>query len=227
MKLQEYLLSKEVQGKIAGLGRRTGLGGLTADYDKNVFNPAWGIDTQKILSPIRMPSAEVINEALNLYQTQFKKPSLTYFCLDFSGSMSGKGEKMLKEAMKTLLDQESARQYLLQSSSEDVTVVIPFSGNVISSWKITGNDPADMQKLLQEINSLQPGGSTDIYSPVIQAMEEIRNSNTDQYITSVVLMTDGESNTGKSFNDLQAAWKESGKDIPVFSILFGSASESS
>ncbi len=224
-KLQEYLLSKEVQDKIAGLGRRTGLGGLTADYDQNVFNPDWGIDTQKVLSPIRMPSAGVINEALNLYQTQFKKPSLTYFCLDFSGSMNGEGEKRLKEAMETLLDQESARQYLLQSSSEDVTVVIPFSGNVISSWKVTGNDPTDMEQLTQEINRLQPGGSTDIYSPVIQAMEEIRNSNTDQYITSIVLMTDGESNTGKSFNDLQAVWKESGKDIPVFSILFGSASE--
>lgn len=219
MKLQEYLLSKNVQDEIAGLG------GMAASYDKSVFNPDWGIDTQKILSPIRMPSAGVIEEALNLYQTQFKKPSYTYFCLDFSGSMRGNGEEMVKKAMRTLLDQDTARQYMLQSSKEDVVVIMPFSDHVFTKWKVEGNNPPDMDKLLQEAEGLTPGGSTDIYSPVIQAMEDIKNIDTDKYITSVVLMTDGESNTGKSFRDLQAEWEGLNKDIPVFSILFGNASE--
>lgn len=225
MKLQEYLLSEKVQAEIAGLGRRTGLGGVTSGYSQSVFNPDWGIDPQKILSPVRMPAAAVIKEALNLYQTQFKKPSYTFFCLDFSGSMGGNGEKMLKEAMRTLLDQESAKQYLLQSSKEDVTVVMPFSGQVLGSWKVEGNDPADLAELIREIDGFSPGGSTDIYSPVLQAVDRIRSIDTDKYIVSVVLMTDGESNTGSNLADLKAGWEALGKDIPVFSILFGSASE--
>lgn len=224
-KLQDYLLSEKVQAEIAGLGRRTGLGGVSASYSPSVFNPDWGIDTQKILSPIRMPSAAVIREALNLYQTQFKKPSYTFFCLDFSGSMGGNGERMLKEAMRTLLDQESAKQYLLQSSKEDVTVVMPFSDRVLGLWQVEGNDPAVLGDMLREIDAFSPGGSTDIYSPVIQAVDRIRSIDADKYIVSVVLMTDGESNTGSSFADLKSAWGALGKDIPVFSILFGSASE--
>ena len=38
-------------------------------------------------------------------------------------------------------------------------------------------------------------------------------------------MTDGESNTGKTFEDLEAAWKTYGRDIPVFLIKFGDASD--
>jgi Ca-activated chloride channel family protein len=37
-------------------------------------------------------------------------------------------------------------------------------------------------------------------------------------------MTDGESNYGKRFQDLEKAYKEMGMDVPVFSITFGKAS---
>ncbi len=35
----------------------------------------WGINTDRILSPIKLPTADVIMEALNLYQGEFRKPS--------------------------------------------------------------------------------------------------------------------------------------------------------
>lgn len=48
-----------------------------------------GIQLDQVLSPINYPQAPVILEALNLYQTQFKKPALTIYVLDYSGSMYG------------------------------------------------------------------------------------------------------------------------------------------
>ena len=59
-----------------------------------------------LLSPIKMPAADVLFECLNLYQTDFRKPSLTVYCLDYSGSMSGEGNEQLVQAMEQLLIQE-------------------------------------------------------------------------------------------------------------------------
>ena len=81
---------------------RTGFGGLVKNADLNIFNPDWGIQTEKPLVPIKFPSEDVIKEALTLYQMGFKKPSYTVFALDFSGSMSGDGEQELKKALSTL-----------------------------------------------------------------------------------------------------------------------------
>ena len=49
--------------------------------------------------------------------------------------MGGDGEEELKEALSTLLDQNKAKQYLLQSSDEDKVVVIPFNNSVIDIWE--------------------------------------------------------------------------------------------
>ena len=99
--VQEYLLSDKVQAEIEATGRRINAGGVSKE-NQDVFNSDWGIDTERILSPIQMPEAAVLTEALNIYQTSFKKPSLNIYCLDFSGSMSGTGEEQLKEAKEKL-----------------------------------------------------------------------------------------------------------------------------
>ena len=62
-------------------------------------------------------------------------------------------------------------------------------------------------------------------SPAIQGLQDILGQDSSRYIPAVILMTDGQSNTGKTFTDLQAAWSSGGRDIPVFAILFGDASE--
>ena len=225
-KLQEYLLSDEVQARISALGRRTGIGGVSSAFDKAVFNPAWGIDTSRILSPIRLPAADVILQALTLYQTEFRKPSLTVYCLDYSGSMAGNGSRQLKEAMGLLLDSEKSRQFLLQPGNDDLTVVIPFSDRVLDTWQQKGNDPQALAALLREITDLTPTGGTDIYTPVMEGLDRIAQMpDFDAYVPAVILMTDGHSNTGRSLRDLQADLHSLGKDIPIFSIMFGDASE--
>lgn len=225
--LQEYLLSKDVQSKILALGRRTGIGGAIPNADKSIFNPDWGINTIKTLSPIKYPSTEVIQEALNLYQSEFRKPSYMIFCIDYSGSMQwNNGNKEVKKAMELLLSSSEAKKYMLQLSPNDVVEVIPFSDRVLTKWKASGGDGNELKGLLKNVDDLGPNGGTDIYSPVIEAYKEFKSVDTDKYLPSIVLMTDGQSNTGKDLDDLKKVLGENSKDIPVFSISFGSADDS-
>lgn len=224
IKLQQYLLSEKVQQTIQDHGRRTGIGGISGDVDKKIFNPDWGIDVKRILSPVSIPEPKVISTALSLYQTAFRKPSFTVFCLDYSGSMYGEGQEALKNAMGMLLDRQRASEYLINTGDEDVTIIIPFSSRPIDVWMTRGNSQGELNGLLNRIRKRRPNGSTDIYSPVIAALEMIKKMSTEQYIPAVILMTDGESNYGKRFQDLEKAYKEMGMDVPVFSITFGKAS---
>src|SRR5690606_9020267 len=104
--------------------------------DISVFRPEWGIDVNRVIQPIRFPNSEVIGEALELYQTTFRRPSCTAYVLDFSGSMANNGEDDLKAAMRTLLDQNLAADYLLQGHPSDLSMVVVFSDYIINQFDI-------------------------------------------------------------------------------------------
>lgn len=231
-KLQEHLLSSEIQDEIQKLGRRTGLVGMDISIaNRDVFNQDWGIDTRKVISPIRFPSANVIRESLRLYQTAFRKPSFTVYAIDFSGSMEGDGEKQLKDAMRILLDPNESSRYMLQPSPNDVTYILPFNHQIINEYNSIGNDSSKLRSLLMQVNRLSAAGGTDIYMPVMRAFEIFKN-NKDQlenYFPAVILMTDGKSNDDKSnLQDLQTFIGNLGFnwDIPAFCITFGEADKS-
>ncbi len=224
-KLQEYLLSEAVQKQLLASGRRTGSAFMEQKGDLSLFKTEWGVRYDIVLQPLKVPQPEVLLEALRLYQTEFRKPSYTVYCLDYSGSMSGEGETQLKQAMEMLLDQKRAAQYLLQASPDDVTVVIPFSSHVKNTWKITGNSELETRKLLKDIQDLSASGGTDIYSPVIAGLREITPNDIESYSVAIILMTDGESNTGKTYKDFELQWNNARLDIPVFSIMFAKASQ--
>jgi len=227
--LQENLLSPDVQREILATGRRVGLAGLdTSAADPSLFNPEWGIDARRVLNPIRMPPAPVIREALDLYQTAFRKPSYTIYCLDYSGSMQGQGIADLKSAMRLLLTPAEARRYLLQASAKDVVRVIPFNHAPIADWIAAGNGAEAQIGLFRQIDNLKENGGTDIYTPVMQAFDDLKHvAKLDDYFPAVILMTDGRSNRGASFATLQQHLQQSGvnADVPVFAVLFGEASE--
>ncbi len=54
--VQEYLMSEQAQKKIEATGRRISANGVSEE-NQNVFNSDWGIDTERILSPIQMPAS--------------------------------------------------------------------------------------------------------------------------------------------------------------------------
>lgn len=223
LKLQQYLLSDSTKQELIKLGRRTGYGLNFETTDTDVFNPDWGIDTKKVLNVMKMPASDVIELALNKYQTDFRKPSLTVYCLDYSGSMYGDGENKLKSAMDMLLDSQKASQYLIQTGNKDVNIVIPFSDRILDIWKSEGNNTTDLKNLDNKISGLQTGGGTNIYLPIVTGIDEIKKYDYSNYNVAFILLTDGNSNSG-SINDVKQKISESNIDAPIFSITFGDAS---
>ena len=77
--------------------------------------------------------------------------------------------------------------------------------------------------MIQNIKNLQPSGQTNIYLASQTGLDILKNEDTNKYNTSIILMTDGASNSG-SLRELQRYYQSIGKDIPIYSIMFGSAS---
>ena len=117
--------------------------------------------------PVKYPSTSVIKTALNLYQSELRKPVHTVFCLDYSGSMNGSGYNELVSAMEYVLDEKKASENLLQFSENDKITVIPFSSKVLDVWNVDSG--TESQKLLEKIKKQSPTGATNIYDTSIKA----------------------------------------------------------
>lgn len=219
---QQYLLSEDVQNEIQRTGRRTGYTGVSEE-NKDVFNADWGVQADRVLSPIKMPESDVLQECLNLYQSELKKPSLTVYCLDYSGSMAGDGHSQLIEAMSQILQQDNAKANYLQASPDEVNILIPFNSGPIQVLSAEGNG-SEIEDLYTQIEQQEVGGGTNMYRAAERGLEELKNYDLSKYQTAMVLMTDGQSVDDS--RDFEETYDEFGKDIPVFSIMFGDADES-
>jgi len=225
--LQDYLKTPEAQSKIMRFGWRVGDAGLgSATADAAVFNPDWGVNTTRVLQPIRFPGRDVIASALALYQTTLRKPVARAYCLDFSGSMEGDGQRDVKRAMRLNLDPDEAAKHFLQIGPEDITVVITFDNEIIHQWVVRGNDPAQLRDLNNKVQAEQVRGGTNIYLPVQKAMEYFAKlPDLERHLVSVDLMTDGQSREG-SLSSLIESMGTVPFKVPVYTISFGDADDS-
>ena len=221
-KIQSYLLSDEGQRKLAEKGRRTWFGGINENVNKNIFNPNWGIDTTRYIVPTKFPSTAVIKKALGLYQTEFRKPVYTVFCLDFSGSMAGTGHRELTEAINYILTEEEASRDLLQFTDKDKILILPFSSNVMGRYST--DNGTETEDLKNKIEKLSPYGGTNIYDTCTEAIVLTQDVDLNKYNVSIILMTDGMSNQG-SQSAFVATYDAIGRNIPIYSIMFGDAYE--
>lgn len=219
--IQSYILSNEGQKLLQEKGKRTWYGGINENVDKTIFNPDWGIDTNRYISPIKYPSTEVIKLALNMYQNELRKPVHIVFCLDYSGSMFGEGEKQLKESMDYILTDKASNDFI-QFATDDKVDIIPFASDANETW--SGTNVTQSTDLLDKINNYQIGGTTALYTACQRAIEILSQEDMNKYNVSVVLMTDGLGNVG-SYRELNETYKRINKQIPIYSIMFGDASE--
>ena len=223
LEIQNYFLSGDGKDILEKNGRRTWYGGTTDKVDKSIFNPEWGIDTTKMISPLKYPSDAVIDKALEMYQEELRKPIHVVFCLDYSGSMYGKGYDELVKAMEYILNSDEASKDHIQFTSKDKIDIIPFASDVKTLWSTTDGSKTD--NLINSIKSHSPGGATALYSAAIRGLEILSNENGNIYNRSIILMTDGDPNESKSFYNLKQKYKDLNSNIPIFSITFGEAKE--
>lgn len=220
---QDYVLGAEGQNLLARLGRRTSLGGLISAEYSDVFRQDWGIDPDAYLHSIVYPSKGFIQQAMTLYQEALRKPAFTVFCLDYSGSMYGKGHEQLSGAMHYILDPAQAGRDYLQFTDRDIVVLLPFDSDIREPLVGHGGQGGD---LLAQLDELEPDGGTDIYLVLQYAMELQKQVDLGgEYTLSIVLMTDGESMYGLD-DEVREAYESGEASVAVYSIMFGDANPS-
>ena len=100
--------------------------------------------------------------------------------------------------------------------------VITFNHDVARIYEtVNGDNTLD---LINSINELNADGGTNIYSSSEQALKILSKESND-YTKTVILMTDGYSNNG-SFLNLSQFYNANEINIPIYSITFGSSSDS-
>ena len=180
-------------------------------------------DTKHIVKDAASTSTTPIDSALNVYQTALRKPSWTIWVVDYSGSMSGEGKNGVVKGLNAALDPDQAKKSYIEPASGDVNILIPFETEAHRPVKATGTSTSD---LLHEADATDASGGTDIYEGLLSALDELPSeSEASQYTTAIVLMTDGRSNSDHQ-DEFESAYKSRGRDLPIFSIMFGDADPS-
>ena len=225
---QQALGDKDATLALERVGRRTGLGGKVVNADdaqvQQAFSPAWGIvDDASVLRSIPLPAADVITQALTMYQTSLKKPSYTIWVVDYSGSMYGEGKDGVVSGLEQALDPSLAAESMIQPTGDDVNVLIPFSTDADAPVTATGSDT---EGLLSAARAREATGGTDIYAGLEKALGYAKDAVADgRYTVAIALMTDGQSDTWNR-NEFFDDYRDAGLDVPVFSIMFGEADSS-
>ena len=177
---------------------------------------------------------DVIDAVLGTYQSQWRKPATSIFVLDLSGSMAGKRLASMREALKLLSGAEEAASASARYSafqSRERVVLITFSTDVQEPvWVRFDADhiAAAREELRRLADSMSANGGTAIYSALAAAEDLARKEQQrepDRFV-SIVLLTDGESNSGLKLRDFRERYAAGGFPARIFPILFGEASVS-
>lgn len=224
-RLTKYLLQSDVQRRISEQTLRRP---VTAEVA-----PAAGLPTDRRRELPFPGSRAVADGLLSAYQNELRRPSRTVYVLDTSGSMDGSRLRSLKAAMTRLTGADDTRGVRRFRDREEVTL-ISFASAVKSEkvHVVPATAPeAELASINADVQALAADGGTAVYSTLEEAYRVVARQQAeakDDRFTSIVLMTDGESNEGASDSDFKAFFQglpEGSRSVPVFPILFGDAAK--
>jgi len=213
---------------------------IMTDVSRRPAVPGIALDPKfpsQTLISLDFPSKlDTVRTLISTYLNQVRKPASAVFVLDTSGSMSGDRLDNLKHALTQLtgVDQSLTGQFSSFRAREEITF-ITFSTQVndVSTFTIDDTDPngADMSAIRNYIDGLSADGNTAIYSALETAYSTVdKEIATDpNRLYSIVLMTDGENNSGASSGDFDASYSSLApavQAVHVYPILFGDAAVS-
>ncbi|MEU1288268.1 VWA domain-containing protein [Kitasatospora sp. NPDC005856] len=226
-RLTAYLLKEDVQKRISEVTLRRPVTAGAA--------PAAGLPTDR-RRELPFPGTRAVADGLlAAYQNELRRPSRTVYVLDTSGSMEGSRIAALKSALGRLTGADDTRGVRRFRDREEITLLSFASAVKWTKTHVvppTGSQPgpqAELASIDADVQSLAASGGTAVYSSLEEAYRVIERQQAaagDDRFTSIVLMTDGESNAGatdadfKRFHDALPAGE---KSIPVFPIKFGEA----
>lgn len=177
--------------------------------------------------------ASLISSLLVSFLSDLQVPGSSRYVLELSGSMEGERLAALKKDMLLLASDASvgAGNYAKFQNREEVGIITFSSKPAATALFPMGGTPeqnsATRADIARFINPLSAGGGSAIYSGVQQALVELgrdRARGQEKRCYTVVLMTDGENNSGLSQEEFDNWYRSQGdtvRGIPVFPILFG------
>jgi Ca-activated chloride channel homolog len=175
-------------------------------------------------------SAKTVQRLISDYNGKLRTVDRTIYVLDTSGSMRGARLAALKQALLALtgVDTTLVGQLSAFRSGEEITFV-PF-GTTPAAPAIYNLPSADDQPVLAQmrayIDSLHVHGHTAIYDALVDACQIMARQNAagPGRISSIVLLTDGENNTGRDLAQFLAYYRSLPEGSPpVYTIAFGEA----
>ncbi len=169
------------------------------------------------------------------YLDEFRRPARTFYVLDVSTSMLGPRITDLRRAFADLTgtDTSVTGQFARFRKNELVTI-IPFASAVQPSRDFLIRDPELEPQVLIDlrayVDGLPLGPGTALYDGLAAAYDRVQQdaAANEGYYTSIVLMTDGEANTGLDLSGFRARFEQSGMgslNVPTFVVKFGEAQE--
>jgi Ca-activated chloride channel family protein len=173
---------------------------------------------------------DAVDALLIAYLDKLRRPVRSWFVLDRSGSMEGERMTEMKGAMRGLVlgDPSMLAGRFARLADREKTTLITFSGNVDTSqsFDIDRNNASARQTLVRAVDGIGAEGGTAIYDAVAQAMREAvaEQPAAPDRVYSIVLMTDGENNSGMDANQFAcfyASLPPQKRAVRVFPILLG------
>jgi Ca-activated chloride channel family protein len=189
---------------------------------------------KQVLVELQFPSTlTVVNALLEAYLNEIRPPAHAIFVLDTSGSMEGSRLQSLQRALTGLtgLDSSLTGKFAQFRAREDLTF-ITFSTRVhyIKDFTVDTTDPngPSLTAVRTFVQGLEAGGNTAIYSALDEAYHQAVTAlkSDPTRLTSIVLMTDGENNSGLSFQGFVDDYRSLGaaaQQVRTFPVLFGDA----
>lgn len=175
-------------------------------------------------APISLPDLETIRQLISDYRDVLQRPSRTIFVLDVSTSMLGERINQLRDSICALTgtNPSATSQFIRFRANEKVTI-IPFAGTPQRPPIdfVAQGIPPNFSAACDAVRSLPlRNDGTAVFDAVQAAWDFVadQRSSNEGYCTTIVLMTDGESITGRTIDDLGPA------QAPTFTIRFGDAS---
>jgi Ca-activated chloride channel family protein len=175
-------------------------------------------------------AAKTVQRLISDYNGKLRTADRTIYALDISGSMRGARLTALKQALLALtgVDTTLVGQLSAFRTREEITF-LPF-GTTPGPPAVYNLPSADDQPVLARmrayINSLHVHGHTAIYDALIDASQIMARQNAADpgRIQSIVLLTDGENNTGRDLAQFLAYDRSLPEGSPpVYTIAFGQA----
>jgi Ca-activated chloride channel family protein len=207
---RDYLLGDTAQEMAAAHGLRPVSDAAGAREALAALEAPYGLDLAQPNTVFAAPSTDAIYAVQDLWQSARKNVNLV-MVIDVSGSMSGPKIESVRR---------SAVQFIEQMAEDDYLSIISFSSQpqALIQYQRVGDQ---RQAMIDTVLGLQAEGDTSLYDAIADGADLIRNTETPDTSSALVLLTDGLDTSSFRHNQESASQTLAETGATVFTIAFG------